>query len=97
MDAFADALRCQEGNGTCEGVEPGSFAWALQKIEAVKAGLRDDPGRAYSVEFKVRLANSCVCWRFRNDYSAPAFTMTCRRAHRIGEVQSGESVSGGTL
>jgi hypothetical protein len=51
MDAFADELRCQEGNGTCEGVEPGSFAWALQKIEAVKAGLRDDPGRAYSVEF----------------------------------------------
>src|ERR1700676_1124508 len=51
MDAFADALRCQEGNGTCEGVEPGSFAWAFQKIEEVKAGLRDDPGRAYSVQF----------------------------------------------
>src|ERR1700722_15526956 len=51
MDALADALRCQEGNGTCEGVEPGSLAWARQHIEAVKAGLRDDPGRAYSVEF----------------------------------------------
>jgi hypothetical protein len=51
MDAFADALRSPEGNGTPEGVEPGSFAWARQKIEAVKDGLRDDPGQAYSVEF----------------------------------------------
>jgi hypothetical protein len=51
MDAFADALRCQEGNGTCEGVEPGSLAWARRQIEEIKAGLRDDPGLAYSVEF----------------------------------------------
>jgi hypothetical protein len=40
MDAFADALRCQEGNGTPEGLEPGSLAWARQKIEEVKAVLR---------------------------------------------------------
>jgi len=25
--------------------------WARQQIEEVKAGLRDDPGRAYSVQF----------------------------------------------
>src|ERR1700730_6431577 len=51
MDASADVVRSPEGEGTPEGVEPGSLAWARQKIEAVKAGLRDDPGRAYSVQF----------------------------------------------
>src|SRR6202035_1938181 len=29
----------------------GSLLWARQHIEEVKAGLRDDPGRAYSVQF----------------------------------------------
>jgi hypothetical protein len=51
MDASADVVRSQEQNGTREGVEPGSLAWAHQKIEEVKAGLRDDPVRTYSVEF----------------------------------------------
>ncbi len=31
--------------------ERSSLQWARRKIEEVKAGLRDDPGRAYSVEF----------------------------------------------
>jgi hypothetical protein len=51
MDSFANAIRSQEGNGTPGGVEPGSIAWARRRIEEVKAGLKDDPGRAYSVEF----------------------------------------------
>jgi hypothetical protein len=51
MKTLADAVRRQEQSGTREGVEPGSLAWARRKIEEVKAGLRDDPGRAYSVEF----------------------------------------------
>ena len=51
MDTFADAVRSHEQNGTREGVEPGSLAWARRPIEEVKAGLREDPGRAYSVEF----------------------------------------------
>jgi hypothetical protein len=51
MDTFADAVRRAEGNGTPESVEPGSLSWARRKIEKIKAGLRDDPGRAYSVEF----------------------------------------------
>jgi hypothetical protein len=51
MNIFADAVRIQEQNGTHEGVELGTLAWARQKIEEVKAGLRDDPGRTYSVEF----------------------------------------------
>jgi hypothetical protein len=51
MDASADIVHSPEGNGTREGVEPGSLAWVRQKIEEVKAGLRDDPGRAYAVEF----------------------------------------------
>jgi len=50
MDTFADAVRIQEQNGRREGVEPGSLSW-VRHIEEVKAGLRDDPGRAYSVEF----------------------------------------------
>jgi hypothetical protein len=44
-------VRSQEQNGTPGGVEPGSLAWMRHKIEEVKAGLRDDPGRAYSGEF----------------------------------------------
>ena len=51
MDASADVVRSPEGEGTPEGVEPGSLLWARQHIEAVKAGLRDDPGRAYAVQF----------------------------------------------
>src|SRR6202048_5106538 len=51
MDASADVVRSPEGERTPEGVEPGSLLWARQHIEAVKAGLRDDPGRAYSVQF----------------------------------------------
>src|ERR1700675_1285891 len=51
MDASADVILSPEGDGTPEGVEPGSLLWARQHIEEVKAGLRDDPGRAYSVQF----------------------------------------------
>jgi hypothetical protein len=50
MDASADVVR-NLGDGTLEGVEPGSLLWARQHVEEVKAGLRDDPGRAYSVQF----------------------------------------------
>jgi hypothetical protein len=51
MDASADVVRSPEGEGTPEGVEPGSLFGARQHIEEVKAGLRDDPGRAYSLQF----------------------------------------------
>src|SRR6202045_219520 len=51
MDASADVVRSPEGERTPEGVEPGSLLWACQKIEEVKADLRNDPGRAYSVQF----------------------------------------------
>jgi hypothetical protein len=51
MDTFADAVRGTRRNGTPEGAKPGSLLWARRKIEEVKAGLRDDLGRAYSVEF----------------------------------------------
>src|ERR1700682_2483293 len=51
MDASADVILSPEGERTPEGVEPGALFWARQQIEAVKAGLRDDPGRAYSVQF----------------------------------------------
>jgi len=51
MDASADVVRSPEGEGTLKGVEPGSLLWAHQQIEEVKAALRDDPGRAYSVQF----------------------------------------------
>src|ERR1700692_2470924 len=50
MDASAD-IRSPEGERTPEGVEPGSLLWARQHLEEVKAGLRDDPGRAYSLQF----------------------------------------------
>src|ERR1700681_1151250 len=51
MDASADVVRSPEGERTPKGVEPGSLLWARQHLEEVKAGLRDDPGRAYSVQF----------------------------------------------
>ena len=51
MDAIADVVRNPEGDGTPKGVESGSLLLARQKIEEVKAGLRDAPGRAYSFEF----------------------------------------------
>jgi hypothetical protein len=51
MDASADVVRSPEGDGTPKGVEPGSLLWARQHLEEVKAGLRDDPGRAYSLQF----------------------------------------------
>src|ERR1700730_14880556 len=51
MDASADVVRSPEGESTPEGAEPGSLFGARQHIEEVKAGLRDDPGRAYSVQF----------------------------------------------
>src|ERR1700719_46071 len=51
MNASADVARSPEGERTPEGVEPGSLRWARQHIEEVKAGLRDDPGRAYAVQF----------------------------------------------
>jgi hypothetical protein len=51
MDASVDVVRSQEQNGTHAGVEPDTLAWARRQIEGVKVGLRDDPGRAYSVEF----------------------------------------------
>src|ERR1700686_432172 len=56
MDASADVVRSPEGERTPEGVEPGSLLWARQQIEEVKAGLRDDPGRAYSVQFTAAAA-----------------------------------------
>jgi len=51
MDAFADVICSPEGERTPESVQLGSLLWARQHIEEVKAGLRDDPGRAYSVQF----------------------------------------------
>ena len=51
MDASADAIRGQEQNERGEGIAPASLAWARQKIAEIKAGLRDDPGWAYSVQF----------------------------------------------
>ena len=51
MDASADVVRSPEGERTPKGVEPGSLLWARQHLEEVKAGLRDDPGRAYAVQF----------------------------------------------
>src|SRR5712672_2624190 len=51
MDPSADVICSPEGDGMIDGVEPGSLLWARQQIEEVKAGLRDDPGRAYSVQF----------------------------------------------
>src|SRR6202030_193279 len=50
MDASADVIRSPEGERTPKGVEPGSLLRARQHIEEVKAGLRDDRGRAYSVQ-----------------------------------------------
>src|SRR3984893_15339689 len=56
MDASADVVRSPEGEGTPKGVEPGSLFWARQQIEEVKAGLRDDTGRAYLVQFTAAAA-----------------------------------------
>src|ERR1700738_1845008 len=53
MNASADVVRSPEGERPPEGVEPVSLLWARQHIEEVKAGLRDDPGRAYAVQFTV--------------------------------------------
>ena len=50
MDASPDVVRSRDGDGTPEGVEPGSLAWALQKIEGSKPGSETTP-RAYSVQF----------------------------------------------
>src|SRR5712672_557172 len=50
MDPSADVICSPEGDGMIDGVEPGSLLWARQQIEEV-AGLRDHPGRAYSVQF----------------------------------------------
>ena len=51
MDVSADVIRSPKGEGTTKGAEHGSLLWARQQIEEVKAGLRDDPGRVYSVQF----------------------------------------------
>jgi hypothetical protein len=48
MSAYAGAQRTEDAIGAAE---RSSLQWARRKIEEVKAGLRDDPGRAYSVEF----------------------------------------------
>src|ERR1700719_185385 len=43
MDASADVIRSPEGDGTPEGVEPGSLLRARQQIEEVKAGAQRRP------------------------------------------------------
>src|SRR5260370_14039563 len=49
MSAYTGTRRSEEVVGTAD--ERSSLQWARRKIEEVKAGVRDDPGRAYSVEF----------------------------------------------
>ncbi len=49
MSANTGTQRSEEVIDTAD--ERSSLQWARRKIEEVKAGLRDDPGRAYSVEF----------------------------------------------
>ena len=51
MSASTKAQCAENAIGTTEELEPNSLPWAREKIEEVKAQLRDDPGRAYSVEF----------------------------------------------
>src|SRR6202163_4408010 len=51
MDASADVVRSPEGERTPKGVNPFPLFGPRQHREEVKAGLRDDPGRAYSVQF----------------------------------------------
>ena len=47
----ADAQDIKARVDAGDGFELGSLAWACQQIEQVKAGLRVDPGQAYSLEF----------------------------------------------
>jgi len=49
MSAYTGTQRSEEVIGAAD--EHSSLRWARRKIEEVKAGLRDDPGQAYSVEF----------------------------------------------
>ena len=49
MSAYTGTRRSEDVIGIAG--ERSSLRWARRKIEEVKAGLRDDPGRAYSVEF----------------------------------------------
>jgi hypothetical protein len=49
MSADTGTRRSEDGIGAVD--ERSSLQWARRKIEEVKARLRDDPGRAYSVEF----------------------------------------------
>jgi hypothetical protein len=49
MSADTDTQRSEEVIGIAD--ERSSLQWARRKIEEVKARLRGDPGRAYSVEF----------------------------------------------
>jgi hypothetical protein len=51
MEYFANGVSSAEVSEPPEDLEPGSLPWAHRRIEAVKAALRDDPGRAYSREF----------------------------------------------
>jgi hypothetical protein len=51
MSAYRREQRTEDAIGSAEEAEHSSPRRARQKIEEVKAGLRDDPGRAYSVEF----------------------------------------------
>src|SRR6266849_3417363 len=49
MSAYTGTRRSEEVIGAAD--ERSSLQWARRKIEEVKARLKDDPGRAYSVEF----------------------------------------------
>src|SRR6266849_4281059 len=49
MSAYTGTRRSEDVIGAVD--ERSSLQWARWKIEEVKARLRDDPGRAYSVEF----------------------------------------------
>ena len=51
MSGYTSAQRAEDAIGAAEELEPNSLQLARRKIEDVKARLRDDPGRAYSVEF----------------------------------------------
>jgi hypothetical protein len=51
MSAYTSAQRAEDAIGAAEELEPNSLLLARRKVEDVKARLRDDPGRAYSVEF----------------------------------------------
>ncbi len=49
MSAYRGTRRSEDVIGTAD--ERSSLQWARRQIEEVKARLRGDPGRAYSVEF----------------------------------------------